>query len=222
MTRLRGRWTAAVLASGWLLQALAARLWLTDSWLIALGFATLGTLIGLTALFVEGRSSPEREVAAWLGAARRGELLPAAGPGLRFDRFTPATDRLLAAAETLARDGGHGVVGLKHLVLAYLDLEAEPRPTLVALARRSLEERPEVRVSEPPARLGLAHGVIAALEAADGEAILAGADAITPVHVLRGVRAQLANPFLDGPSPSLRNALLEELGPILGEPTSGR
>ncbi len=222
MIRLRPWPTAVVLALGWIVQALVVRLWLTDSWLITIGFGALGALIGLAAVLAAGRWTGGGALADWLRAARRDELLPAAGPGLRFDLFTPATDRLLAKAEAVARAGHHRVVDLEHLVLAHIELEGEPRPALSELARHSLETRPEVRVIEPPPRLGLAHAAIAAIEAAYGEAVLAGADRIAPVHVLRGISVQLANSIQDGPPPPLREGLLKELREILDGSTPGR
>lgn len=215
------RWALAILLAGSLIQALVARLGLTDSWLVAVGFGALGAIIGLAALFAASRSTTEREITAWLRAARRGELLPAIGPGLRFDRFAPATDRLLAEAEALARADRHSVVGLEHLLLAYLQRERQARPALADLARRSLEMRSDVRASERPPHLGLSHAVIKALEAAHGEAIGAQADRIAPVHVLRGIGVYLANPFEEGPPRPLREAMRQELRAILEEPAGG-
>lgn len=211
----------AIALAGWLIQGLVARLWLTDSWLVAVGFGALGAVIGLAVLFAASRSTPEREITAWLRAARRGELLPLVGPGIRFDRFAPATDRLLAEAEALARADGQSVVELEHLLLAYLELERRDHPALTVLARRSLEMRSEVRASELPPRLGLSHAVIRALEFAHGEAIGARADRIAPVHVLRGIGGYLADPFEEGPPRPFREAIRQELRSILEEPAGG-
>lgn len=215
MTRRLRRQAWAFLALGWAAQALVARLWLTDSWFVAAVFGSLGALAGLAAVLANEASSPARGLGRWLEALRRDELLPAVRPGLRFDLFEPATDRLLAEADTLAIAASHRLVDLEHLALAYLAVEGLHRPSLVEAARASLEERPELRADEVPSRPGLSDAATSALEAAYGEAVLAGMPRIAPLHVLRGVRVQLENPFIGTPATPLRQAFAQEVRSLL-------